>query len=622
MIQVDNLSITYQGFPLFQAADFSIQPGERCGLVGRNGSGKTTLFRLLTGEETQDTGVITIRKNYSIGTLKQHIRFTAATLLEEACLGLREEDQDSVYKAEKILFGLGFKDEDMARAPSQFSGGFHLRLHLAKVLISEPNCLLLDEPTNYLDIVSMRWFTRFLQQWKGEFILISHDREFMDNVTTHTMGIHRQKICKVKGDTIAFFDKILYEEELHEKARINFEKKREHSESYIKRFGAKASKASQARSRQKQLQRIPTLEKLKNIYNLDFNFREEPFSAKKMIEAHKLSFAYPSSHVTSNLINDLSLVIEKGERVAIIGKNGRGKSTILRLLAQELSPTSGTIKISDNVGMGYFGQTNIDRLHPKHTIEEEIASANAHLTTTEVKGLCGLMMFSGAKAEKVTAVLSGGEKSRVLLGKILATPCNLLLLDEPTHHLDMESIEALIDALEEFQGAVVLVTHSELILKRLTLDKIVVCHQGKQEIFLGDYEDFLEKNGWNDQAEPLKIKKKTGDQRELKQQRAELVSERSKALKPLDLEISQIETNISKWEVEQQSAHTELMQLAQKKAGLAIQELSKAIAARQKRLDESYQRLEILMQMREDKLAEFASKGLLSKEGSGRLYDL
>lgn len=622
MIQVDNLSITYQGFPLFQAADFSIQPGERCGLVGRNGSGKTTLFRLLTGEETQDTGVITIRKNYSIGTLKQHIRFTAATLLEEACLGLREEDQDSIYKAEKILFGLGFKDEDMARAPSEFSGGFHLRLHLAKVLISEPNCLLLDEPTNYLDIVSMRWFTRFLQQWKGEFILISHDREFMDNVTTHTMGIHRQKICKVKGDTIAFFDKILYEEELHEKARINFEKKREHSESYIKRFGAKASKASQARSRQKQLQRIPTLEKLKNIHNLDFNFREEPFSAKKMIEAHKLSFAYPSSDVTPNLINDLSLAIEKGERVAIIGKNGRGKSTILRLLTQELSPTSGTIKISDNVGMGYFGQTNIDRLHPKNTIEEEIASANTHLTTTEVKGLCGLMMFSGAKAEKVTAVLSGGEKSRVLLGKILATPCNLLLLDEPTHHLDMESIEALIDALEEFQGAVILVTHSELILKRLTLDKIVICHQGKQEVFLGDYEDFLEKNGWNDQAEPLKIKKKTGDQRELKQQRAELVSERSKALKPLDLEISQIETNISKWEVEQQSAHAELMQLAQKKAGLAIQELSKAIAARQKRLDESYQRLEILMQTREDKLAEFASKGLVSKEGSGRLYDL
>ena len=404
------------------------------------------------------------------------------------------EEKDCLYKAETILFGLGFKEEDFDRCIKDFSGGYQLRLHLAKVLISEPDCLLLDEPTNYLDIVSIRWFERFLKQWKGEFILISHDREFMDNVTTHTIGIHRQKIRKVKGDTVTFYEQMLLEEEVHEKTRQNVEKKRAQVQSFIDRFGAKSSKATQAQSKQKMLSRIPVLEKLKELSNLDFHFNEAFFPGKKMIEATDVSFSYGDQ----DLIKGLSLSIEKGERVAILGKNGRGKSTILRLLAKDLVPRQGVLKYSENLSIGYFGQTNIDRLNPQHTVEEEISIANTALNRTEVKALCGLMMFSSDQANKVTSILSGGEKSRVLLGKILAKPCNLLLLDEPTHHLDMESIEALIDALEEFEGAVILVTHSELILKRLPFDKIVVCHEGRQDVFLGDYNDFLEKDGWHD----------------------------------------------------------------------------------------------------------------------------
>lgn len=497
MIQVDGLSLVYHGEPLFVDASFSIQPGERCALVGRNGTGKSSLFRLLTGQETPDKGTIAKRKNYIIGTLNQHIVFTRPTLIEEAALGLRPDEQDCIYKAEAILFGLGFKEEDLDRSPQEFSGGYQLRLHLAKVLVGEPDCLLLDEPTNYLDIVSIRWFTKFLKEWKGEFILISHDREFLDSVSTHTMGIHRQKISKVKGDTVHFFEQIMQKEEIHEKTRINLEKKRDQLQGFIERFGAKASKATQAQSKQKMLSRIPVLENLKNLYNLDFQFNEANFPGKKMLEANDICFSY-GSIVEQPLIENFSLSIEKGERIAIIGKNGRGKSTILRLLAGELNPHSGTSKRSDNLSIGYFGQTNIDRLHPKHSIEEEISSANSKLNLTQVKGICGLMMFSGDKSKKVNGVLSGGEKSRVLLGKIIATPCNLLLLDEPTHHLDMESIEALIDAIEDFQGAVIMVTHSELILKRMLLDKIVVCHEGKQELHLGTYEEFLSKDGWHD----------------------------------------------------------------------------------------------------------------------------
>lgn len=495
MIQVDGLTLAYQGEPLFEEASFSIQPGERCAFVGRNGAGKSSLFRLLIGKETPDKGTIAKRKNYIIGILDQHIVFTRSTLIEEAALGLRPDEQECIYKAESILFGLGFNEEDFNRSPQEFSGGYQLRLHLAKVLLAEPDCLLLDEPTNYLDIVSIRWFTKFLNEWKGEFILISHDREFLDSVSTHTLGIHRQKITKVKGNTQHFFEQILLKEEIHEKTRQNLEKKREQLQGFIDRFGAKASKATQAASKQKALDRMGMLENLKNLYQLDFQFNEAAFHSKKMLEANNLSFSYQPM-LSPLLIENFSLSIEKGERIAIIGKNGRGKSTLLRLLAGDLESNGGNIARSENLQLGYFGQTNIDRLHPRNSIEEEIAAANPKLNYTQVKAICGLMMFSGDKSHKVNSVLSGGEKSRVLLGKILATCCNFLLLDEPTHHLDLESIEALISAVEDFNGAVVMVTHSELILKRMDLDKIVVCHEGKQELFLGTYEEFLEKKGW------------------------------------------------------------------------------------------------------------------------------
>lgn len=505
MIQVDGLTLAYHGDPLFENASFSLQPGEKCSLVGRNGSGKSSLFRILVGQEEPDKGTIAKRKNYTIGMLNQHIVFTKPTLVEEASLGLRPEEADCIYKAETILFGLGFTEKDLERAPQEFSGGYQLRIQLAKVLVGEPDCLLLDEPTNYLDIVSIRWFTEFLKDWQGEFILISHDREFLDSVSTHTMGIHRKRVSKVKGSTIDFYDQIMQQEEIYEKTRIGLEKKREHLQGFIDRFGAKASKATQAQSKQKALSRIPTLENLKSLYQLDFEFNTANFYGKKMVEVKDLAFSYKPG--IEQLIEDFSLEIENGERIAIIGKNGRGKSTILRLLSGELNPNEGTTKRSENVSIAYFGQTNIDRLHPKHTIHEEISTANTKLNLTQVKGICGLMMFSGDKSNKPISVLSGGEKSRVMLGKIIATPCNLLLLDEPTHHLDMESIEALIDAIEDFPGSVIMVTHSELILKRMALNKIVVCHQGWQELHLGTYEEFLEKNGWHDGEDVPKPKK-------------------------------------------------------------------------------------------------------------------
>lgn len=583
MIHIDNLSMAFGSRFLFSQASFTVQKGERLGLVGRNGSGKSTLFRLITKEETPDSGSITTRKNYTIGILNQHLRFTQESVLAEAALGLRPGEEDCLYKAETILFGLGFKEDDLDKSIDSFSGGYQLRLHLAKVLISEPDCLLLDEPTNYLDIVSIRWLTQFLQKWPGEFIIISHDREFMDSVTTHTMGIHRQKIRKTQGGTAHFYEQLLQEEEIHEKTRVNMEKKRDHLQSFIDRFGAKANKAAQAQSKAKALARIPVLEKLKEMHNLDFQFRESYFPGRKMLEAHGVAFSYDQQH---ELIKGLSIAVEKGERIAIVGKNGRGKSTILRLLAQDLTPGHGSMKHSENLAIGYFGQTNIDRLHPKHTVEEEIANANTTLNRTEVKSIAGLMMFSSDQANKKMEMLSGGEKSRVLIGKILAKPCNLLLLDEPTHHLDMESIEALIDALEEFEGAVIIVTHSELILKRLVLDKIIVCHQGRQHIHLGDYETFLEKDGWHDAADYAAAKPKKAAAAPPPPKMP------PRSTQAIERDITQREKRLAELERQTGQLNQQLAEAAEKRLMALVQQRSAELAHKQKEAEQL--QLEIL----------------------------
>lgn len=505
MLMLNNVSKGYGGQLLFKGASLIINKGEKCALVGRNGMGKTTLLRLITGEELLDGGDITTPKGYKIGVLKQHLDVSAPTLLEEAAKGLAPGKEDELYRVEKILFGLGFTEDDLYKCPTVFSGGYRIRIHLCRLLVSEPDCLLLDEPSNYLDVVSIRWLVKFLKQWRGELIIISHDRELLDSVSTHTIGVHRQNLKKVTGGTEEYFTQILQEEEIHEKTRQNLEKKKQHLQSFIDRFGAKASKATQSQSKAKALSKMPVLEKLAHLHHLDFEFRYAPISSKKIIETQDAVFNYPGANLESNLINYFNILVENGDKIAIIGKNGKGKSTLLQVLGNLLEAQEGTVRIADTVRIGYFGQTHIERLHPQHSIVEEIWSANPKLSFTEVKNICGIMMFSGDTSEKKISVLSGGERSRVLLGRILASNCNLLLLDEPTNHLDMESVEALVEAIENFAGTVLLVTHSEWILRRIP-EQLIICKENEQHVFLGTYDDFLEKEGWDD--EPKKAPKK------------------------------------------------------------------------------------------------------------------
>ncbi len=501
MIIASNIEKSFGPQTLFEDISFLINSGERVGLVGKNGTGKSTLFRMILGKEAYDSGTLSIPKGYRIGALEQHIHFTQPTVLKECIEALPPEKQWDHYKAEIILSGLGFSETDFQKDPTTFSGGFQVRINLCKALLADPNMLLLDEPTNYLDILSLRWLKDYLIKWPGEMVLITHDRDFMDKVSTHTLGIHRKKAKKIKGGTLKFYELIAQEEETYEQTRINLETKRKEMQLLVDRFRAKASKATMAQSRLKMMNKMGTMEKLSNEKNLGFRFNYLACPGKTIMNVDDLSFSYNGK---DNIFSDITFSVGKNDRIGIIGANGKGKSTLLNCMAGELVPSSGSIIQHPTACLGHFGQTNIERLDPQNQVLDEILRSNPSLSLQAAHSICGAMMFEGDLSKKKVSVLSGGERSRVLLGKIISHPTNLLLLDEPTHHLDVESIETLVEELNNYNGALVIVTHSELILKALAKN-LIIFHRGRAEYFHGGYEDFLEKVGW--EGEPVAEKK-------------------------------------------------------------------------------------------------------------------
>ncbi len=600
MLSVASLTRTYGPQVVFDAVAFTVGEGERVGLVGRNGSGKTTLLRLITGAEEPDSGSVNIPRNYAIGYLSQTLSFAKASVLGEASLGLppSEDGTDETYKVKSILLGLGFDEADFRKNPLELSSGYQIRLNLAKVLVSKPDLLLLDEPTNYLDIVSVRWLGRFLREWKGELILITHDRTFMDSVTTHVMGIHRGGIRKIAGSTHKLYQQILQEEEVYEKTRVNDERKRKDLEQFINRFRAQATRARVVQSKIKVLDRTKSRERLEQVKVLDFQFPAAPFSGKWLTEARDLRFSYDGGPL---LIDGLTFAVGRRDRIGVIGKNGKGKTTLLSLLAGELTPVRGAVGRSANLRTGYFGQVNIDRLSGEGTVEEEILQATPDFSRGTARNICGLMLFEGDRALKKISVLSGGEKSRVLLGKMLATPSNLLLLDEPTNHLDMESVDSLIEAIDAFEGAVILATHSEMILHALA-ERLIVFEGGKPWLFEGTYGDFLERVGWQDEqagcAETGRIDKGTdkkwqrAEKKEMRRMRAAIIAERSHALAPLSQRISRLEKMIMELEERIETDNLTLVRATQVGQGKTIAALSISIHDARKRIDEVFGELE------------------------------
>ncbi|MBF0398882.1 MAG: ABC-F family ATP-binding cassette domain-containing protein [Desulfobacterales bacterium] len=490
MLRVENLKKSFGSELLFEGVSFTVNNGERVGLVGRNGHGKTTLFRILNRDEIPDEGIITYPRHYHIGCIKQEISFTEDTVLKEGMTGLRVEERGHYWKVEKILIGLGFGTKDFNRHPLEFSGGYQVRLNLVKVLVSEPDMLLLDEPTNYLDITSIRWIEKFLINWQHGLMLITHDRSFMDKVATAIIGIHRKKTRKIYGNTEKYYNQIAQEEEVYEKTRINDERQKKEVEQFIQRFRAKARLANMVQSRIKQLEKKDKKDKLEKIKNLEFSFRDKPFPAKYALTAKNISFSYDGQNP---LISTFDITIKSGDRVFIIGKNGKGKTTLLKILAGKLLPNYGEIIYHPNLSFGLFEQTNIKTLVDTRSVYEEIILSDPDYDKQKARNICGVMMFEEDLALKKIGVLSGGEKSRVLIGKLLITPTNMLLLDEPTNHFDMQSCDSLISALDEFPHAFVMVTHNELFLHALAT-RLIVFKDEFPYVFEGTYQEFLEKD--------------------------------------------------------------------------------------------------------------------------------
>ncbi|MFC1576724.1 ABC-F family ATP-binding cassette domain-containing protein [Candidatus Omnitrophota bacterium] len=629
MISIRNINKRYGTRVLFSGVSFDVLAGEKIGLVGRNGHGKTTLFRIIIGEEEPNEGKVFLSKNYSIGYLDQHLAFTRPTVLEEGCVGLGPEEIGCEWKVEKILSGLGFSEEDLGRKPSEFSGGFQMRIALTKALVAEPNALLLDEPTNFLDIVSIRWLEKFLRSWKNELIVISHDRDLIDSVTTHIVGINRGKVRKIKGPTEKYYTQLAKDEKLYEKKRIQNEKKHKEVMEYVNRFRSKASHAKAVQSALKKLKKMDNQDKLEEIPTLAFSFNHKPFPSQQVMEVNGLTFSYEGTE--PYLISGLNFNVNKHDKICIIGQNGKGKTTLLKLLAGVLKPVEGGVKTHTAVTPAYYEQANTADLNDDLTVEEEICQGIAFIDRSRVRGICGAMMFSGDDAEKRVRVLSGGERSRLLLGKLLAAPSNVLFLDEPTHHLDMQSCRTMMGAVRDFEGAALVVAHDENFLNGVAT-KLIVFKNDRVFFYPGTYGEFLERIGWEDdgkmpqaslqktkgakppvsekpagapaalpgQAPPAAPAERAAEVRKKKMSRkarAELVAMRAKVLKPLKDKIKSLEDEIISSEARVAEVNRELTQDPRRGGLGAIRrsELSREFGDLTKRIESCYAELDTTM---------------------------
>ena len=613
MISIENLYKSYGSRRLFEGVRFKINNRERVGLVGRNGHGKTTLFRIISGLEEPDEGRLNIPRNYLIGYVKQHLEFSASTILEEGMQSLPANERDHHWKVERILAGLGFSTDDLNRPPSEFSGGFQVRLNLSKALIAEPDLLLLDEPTNYLDIASIRWIEGFLSTWPHELMLITHDRGFMDALATHIIGIHRGKIKKIAGNTEKYYSQIAQEEAIYEKTRINDEKRQKEVEQFINRFRAKARLANLVQSRVKTLAKMEKKNKLETIQDLEFSIASIPFKGRHVFSADNITFGYEKDR---KLFSGLNISVSAGERIGIIGKNGRGKTTLLKVLAGVLAPQAGWLQFNPNIQSGYFEQSNAASLVDTRTVEEEILLAQGGTNRQIARNICGAMLFSGNDALKKIGVLSGGEKSRVMLGKILITPVNLVRLDEPTNHLDMDACDALLAALDHFDGTVIMVTHNEMFLHALA-QRLIVFQNNRADVFEGTYQNFLEKVGWHEEAQTSKDNDTTTPEigfegqltkKKMRQIRSEIMARRSSTLKPIADEMAGVEKKIERLEKEMERYNQEVIDASTAGNSKKIVSLSKEIPHLQSEMDQLFDTLEELTVTHENREAEFEAE--------------
>lgn len=482
MLQIESVSKQYSTKVLLTEASAHLRPNSRVGLVGPNGAGKTTLFRMVLGEESPDEGSIRKRPRLRIGYLPQELEtITGKTVLDAA-----HRDEFPEHEAERILMGLGFSEVDFARPIDNLSGGYRMRVALAHLLLSNPDVLMLDEPTNHLDKPTQRWFEQFLINSDMTLLIISHDTAFLDRVVTHIWELRHHKIEEYRGNYSSFQDLRAERDAQLQASATRQSKEIARVQKFVDRFRYQANKASQVQSRIKQLEKVKRIEVQRDPKRVKFRFPLPSTSGRHVLDLVGISKRYGEKVIYETL--DFS--VERGQRVALVGENGAGKSTLLKMLAGVLPPDSGTRTVGHGATVHYFAQHQAETLNPEHTILESLEEATTHAEMNFLRGIAGAFLFTGLDQKKLVKALSGGERNRVALARMLVEPANTLLLDEPTNHLDPASVDVLTDALAEFPGTIVFISHDPTFLARIAT-RIVEIEDGRARNFIGDYEYYL-----------------------------------------------------------------------------------------------------------------------------------
>jgi len=557
MLQIESVHKQYSTKVLLENASAHLRPNSRVGLVGPNGAGKTTLFRMILGEESPDKGTIRKRPRLRIGYLPQELEtITGKTVLDAA-----HRDEYPEYEAKRILMGLGFAEVDFDRLVEKLSGGYRMRVALAHLLLSNPDVLMLDEPTNHLDKPTQRWFEQFLLDSQMTLLIISHDTAFLDRVVTHIWELRHHKIEEYRGNYSSFRELRAERDAQLQSAATRQTKEVARVQKFVDRFRYQANKASQVQSRIKQLEKVKMIEIQRDPKRVKFRFPVPPASGRQVLELSGVAKRYGEKVVYDTL--DFS--VERGQRIALVGENGAGKSTLLKMLAGVLPPDKGTRTVGHGVTLHYFAQHQAETLNPEHTVLEALEEVTNHAEMNFLRGIAGAFLFSGLDQKKLIKALSGGERNRVALARMLVEPANTLLLDEPTNHLDPSSVDVLTDAMTEFPGTIVFISHDPTFLARIAT-RVVEIEDGRARNFIGDYEYYLWKKAQefdsiketSDElagkaaaptramAQQTQPKASNGDRRDLTKTRARLEKQVARA----EADIAESETKVKARQVE------------------------------------------------------------------------